>query len=198
MYLKHKDFEDSQISAICKMKTWFDECVNPCRSKKYSGLYYKRSLKMSVKQALVANEFKAAESVWHKQGKTRTGQLYKQLQRGSFQTAHKQQLFLPLESSLHSVALQGHVGLDPTSDRVRTLPHRIWPLHTPSLVSSASSFCRAVLLMGFEVSQKIWPWLHQVFLSTVGEKRSWKAGSKSFRCKKKINDRNQAMPVCKV
>lgn len=37
----------------------------------------------------------------------------------------KDQLFSPVESFLRSVVLQGHAGLDPTSDTARTLPHRI-------------------------------------------------------------------------
>lgn len=54
----------------------------------------------------------------------------------------KQQLLLPGESFHHSVSVQGHAGLDPTSDRARTQPRRILPLRTPSPVSSASSSSR--------------------------------------------------------
>ena len=62
----------------------------------------------------------------------------------------QQQLFLPVENFLHSVALQGHVGLDPTSDTERIQPHRIWPLHTLSPVSSVSSSSGAVWFPGFK------------------------------------------------
>lgn len=60
-------------------------------------------------------------------------------------------LFLPVESSRHSVVLQGHVGLDPASDIVRKQPHRIWPLHTLSPASSASSSSRAVFFPGLKI-----------------------------------------------
>lgn len=90
------------------------------------------------------------------------------------------ELLLPVESFRCFVSSQGHAGLDPTSDRGRIQPRRIWPPHTPSPVSSASSSPAARLskwprclfftwFFFFVVCRIKVPWIQ----SSAAKKRRW-------------------------
>lgn len=89
------------------------------------------------------------------------------------------ELLLPVESFRCSVALQGHVGLDPTSDREKIQPHRIWPPHTPSPVSSASSSQGACFFPNLKVT------LVSLFFSSAKKTKNLKTWIQSFTVKKR-------------